>query len=287
MSASRTSVDHRAPDIFTVDVEEWFHANYDDVVTGADRSDDRVEVQTEALLHLLQGAGGGSATFFVLAETARAHPDMVRSIAAHGHEVASHNLTHDRIDRMDADEFGRQCRESKALLEDISQQAVIGFRAPSWSVNAKTTPWFWDVLGDAGYLYSSSVFPFQNFLYGDREAPRVPNKRDGIWEIPPSTAVILGRRVPFSGGFYLRVCPSLVMAAFARHLHRAGEPVMYYIHPREMDPTQPRLELNFTNRIIHYAGLRGTPRKLKRILDRAPVSSIASGQLPHLEAGPS
>ncbi len=271
------------PGIFTVDVEEWFHANYEDAPAHEGLTDDRVEAQTELLLELLEDAGHSSATFFVLGETARSHPRIVETIVAHGHEIASHSLTHDRIDRMEAAEFRRQCRESKALLEEIAQQAVLGFRAPSWSVSAASTPWLWGELEEAGYRYSSSVFPFGNFLYGDSNAPRVPNRQGGIWEIPPSTVVVLGRRIPFSGGFYLRACPSWLITAFAKRLDKAGESVMYYIHPRELDPDQPRLELSMTNRIIHYTGLRGTRAKLRRVLERVPTASIAKGQLPLLE----
>lgn len=270
--------------IFTVDLEEWFHANYDDVPAGQDLRDDRVEPQTEMLLELLREAGNSSATFFVLGETARAHPRIVQTVAAEGHEIASHSLTHDRIDRMQDTDFRKQCRESKAVLEDIGQTEVVGFRAPSWSVSASATPWLWEELHQAGYRYSSSVFPFANFLYGDSNAPRVANQRDGVWEIPPSTALLLGRRVPFSGGFYLRACPSWMITALAKQVEHSGEPVMYYIHPRELDPEQPRLELSLTNRIIHYTGLRGTRAKLRRILSRSPVQSIAAGQLPLLDA---
>jgi polysaccharide deacetylase family protein (PEP-CTERM system associated) len=273
------------PSIFTVDVEEWFHANYDDVPSDQGLVDDRVETQTELLLKMLSDAGGGSATFFVLGETARSHPGIVEAIASNGHEVASHSLTHDRVDRMQPTEFRRQCRESKALLEDIAQSEVIGYRAPSWSVSSTSTPWLWDELHAAGYRYSSSVFPFGTFLYGDSRAPRVPNRQGEVWEIPPSTAVLLGRRLPFSGGFYLRICPSWLITALARQLEKSGDSVMYYIHPRELDPDQPRLALSLTNRIIHYTGLRTSRSKLRRVLSRSPVNSIASGQLPLLEAG--
>jgi polysaccharide deacetylase family protein (PEP-CTERM system associated) len=274
-----------APSVFTVDVEEWFHANYDDVAPSAGLTDERVEAQTEFLLQLLEESGHNLATFFILGETARAHPRIVQSIAGQGHEIASHSLSHDRIDRMEPEEFRVQCRESKQLLEDIGQTEVVGFRAPSWSVSSASTPWLWEELHAAGYRYSSSVFPFGNFLYGDSRAPRVPNRQGDVWEIPPSTVVLMGRRVPFSGGFYLRACPSWLITALARKLDRAGEPVMYYIHPRELDPDQPRLDLNLTNRIIHYTGLRGTRTKLRRVLSRSPVTSIAAGQLPLLEAG--
>jgi polysaccharide deacetylase family protein (PEP-CTERM system associated) len=273
------------PTIFTVDVEEWFHANYDDQPIEPGLTDDRVEAQTECLLDLLEGAGDSTATFFVLGDTARSHPRIVEQIAGRGHEIASHNLSHDRIDRMEIGEFRRQCRESKALLEDLAQREVLGFRAPSWSVGSGSTPWLWDELHAAGYRYSSSVFPFGTFLYGDSRAPRVANRQGGIWEIPPSTAVVMGRRIPFSGGFYLRVCPSWLIAALAGRLYEAGESVMYYIHPRELDAEQPRLRLSPTNRVIHYTGLRGTRAKLQRVLSRTPVASIAAGQLPRLEAG--
>jgi polysaccharide deacetylase family protein (PEP-CTERM system associated) len=249
--------------VFTVDVEEWYHANY----SGAPSivaSDESVVAQTRRLLEIL-AENEAKGTFFVLGETAARHRGLIAEIADAGHEVACHSFTHDLVSAMAREEFADQARRAKGLLEEITGREIVGFRAPSWSVGA-STPWFWEELAVAGFRYSSSLFPFTTFLYGDSEAPRFANQRAGIWEIPPTTASVFGRRVPFSGGFYLRVFPAAVIGHLARRVGRERASVNYYVHPREIDPSSPRLELGMVHRAIHYYGLKGVPGKLRRIL---------------------
>lgn len=250
--------------VFTVDLEEWYHANYAGAPTVPSRGDDRVVNETRRLLRLLDAADV-RATFFVLGETAEAQPTLIADVAAAGHEIASHSYTHDLVYEMTREEFTRQAERSKALLESVANVPVVGFRAPSWSVDHRT-PWVWDVLGELGYRYSSSLFPFRTFLYGDGDAPRFSHRRGSIWEIPPTTAKFGRRRVPFSGGFYLRSLPVGVIGVCARRVWAEGEAVMYYVHPREVDPDQPRLDLTRMQRLGHYYGLRRTEAKLARVL---------------------
>ncbi len=258
--------------VFTVDVEEWYHANYGGRPPQPSNLDDSVVHQCHRLLDLLSDTNT-IGTFFVLAETAKRYPGLVREFAGAGHEVASHNFTHDLIYDMTEQQFGEQARRSKELLEDIIGRLVVGFRAPSWSVGSRT-PWFWDELREAGYLYSSSVFPFRNFMYGDGSAPRFAHYRDGIWEIPASTARIFGRRVPFSGGFYLRSMPMPAITVLGRRVAREDQSVNYYIHPREVDPSAPRLELSSLNSLIHYYGIGRVLGKLRRILNASVFQTM-------------
>jgi polysaccharide deacetylase family protein (PEP-CTERM system associated) len=260
--------------IFSVDVEDWFHANYDDTPHPAGRHESLVVKDTESILSLLEETGN-SGTFFVLGEVAEKHPDLIRTIERAGNEVASHSFTHDRISAMTREEFREQARRSKETLETIIGGPVHGFRAPSWSVGPKT-PWFWEELHALGYRYSSSLFPIHTFMYGDREAPRFRHERSGLVEVPPSTAVIAGRRVAFSGGFYLRALPRVVVKGLQTRVNREGQQVVIYIHPREIDPGQPRLKLSLTHRLIHYWGIRGTRRKLQLLLSGGPYQSFAS-----------
>jgi polysaccharide deacetylase family protein (PEP-CTERM system associated) len=260
--------------IFSVDVEDWFHANYDDVPAPSAAYESRVVEETERILHMLAETGNHG-TFFTLGEVAEAHPDLIRTIARAGHEIASHSYSHDLVSTMTREEFREQARRSKETLEAISGGPVYGFRAPSWSVGP-TTPWFWEELHALGYRYSSSLFPIHTFLYGDRDAPRFRHERSELVEFPPSTAVIAGRRVAFSGGFYLRALPRVVVQRLQARVNREGQPVVIYIHPREVDPAQPRLKLGPTNRLIHYWGIRGAPRKLQRILSSGRYESFAN-----------
>jgi polysaccharide deacetylase family protein (PEP-CTERM system associated) len=257
---------------FTVDVEEWYHANYAGSPVAPSEPDHFVIGESQRLLELLATASV-RATFFVLGETGAKYPALIRQIALAGHEIASHGLTHDLVYEMDREAFRHQARQSKVLLEGIVDTSVVGFRAPSWSVGPMT-PWFWEELRDAGYLYSSSLFPFATPLYGDAQAPWFPHFRDGVLELPPTTARLFGRRLPFSGGFYLRALPALAISRFSRTVNGENEAVIYYIHPREIDPNQPRLHLSYLNRMIHYWGIRGTPRKLRLILSNSAFQTM-------------
>jgi polysaccharide deacetylase family protein (PEP-CTERM system associated) len=259
--------------LLSVDVEEWYHANYDDVPANYGRNQSRVLIETETLLGLLAQTNTSS-TFFILGEVAEAHPRLVQTIAKAGHEIASHSYCHDLVFQMTCEQFRDQARRSKAVLEDTSGQRVRGFRAPSWSVDSKRTPWFWRELKGAGYTYSSSLFPLKNFLYGEEGAPRFKHERDGLIEIPPSTAQILGKRIPFSGGFYLRALPWVLIKLATLFVNHEQQPVVFYVHPREIDRDQPRLPISRRNAFIHYIGISGTKRKLMHITGQKNCTSF-------------
>ncbi len=266
--------------IFTVDTEDWFHANYE----GTDFSDDlkessTVERNVDSYLEHLEGYGC-KATFFVLGTVAEQFPQMIRRIADCGHEIASHGYAHLLVYRQSPEEFREDVHKSKSLLEDISGRRVLGYRAPSWSV-VKESLWALDVLVQEGFLYDSSIFPTKNFLYGIPDAPRFANRpvvdgrEAGILEIPPSTFRAAGLNIPFSGGFYFRALPFFLIDWFTSSVNSSGEPAVFYLHPREIDPAQPRLELSLRDGFIHYCGINGCERKLLKLLKKHKTASIA------------
>ncbi len=167
------------------------------------------------------------------------------------------------------------------MLEDITGREVIGYRAPSWSIT-KDSLWALAILQEEGFRFDSSIFPFKNFLYGISGAPRFPylaskyNKAaESLIEVPPSTVHIPGLNIPFSGGFYFRAMPYLFIKQFTKHLNRTGEAVLFYLHPREIDPKQPRLNLKPRDALIHYYGIENCKKKLECLLNDFPCESIS------------
>lgn len=258
--------------ILTIDLEEWFHSNLLEELS-IDRKDpalQRVEANTERLLALL-GAHGAKATFFVLGWVADRYPSLVRRIREEGHELASHGYSHRIVYRMTPDEFAEDVARSVEAIRRAADVAPIGFRAPSWSVT-KETKWIYPILRAQEFMYDASVFPVKNFLYGIPDAPRFPYEVDAgdgrtMLEFPTTTLRVAGRNLPFSGGFYFRALPYAVIRAAYRNVNRAGRPVMFYLHPRDFDAKEPRVEgLNARDRLIHYYGVGGCFRKLERLL---------------------
>jgi polysaccharide deactylase family protein, PEP-CTERM locus subfamily len=256
--------------IFTVDLEEWFHANYeDDLFDNNKKYEVRVVENTENLLELLK-MSNSKATFFTLGYVAQKHPELVRKIYSLGHEIASHGMSHQLVYKQSQMEFREDIRQSKHLLEDLIGDRVIGYRAPSWSI-IEESKWAWKVLEEEGFLYDASVFPVKNFLYGMPNSKRFKYKIEyqgkmlNNLEVPSTTAKIFGKNIPFSGGAYFRLFPIQLIKYFEQSVNREEQPVIFYIHPREIDVNQPRLNLNFRDRIIHYYGIRSCYRKLEKL----------------------
>lgn len=268
---------------FTVDVEEHFQVSaFEGCVPRADwdRLESRVAGNVARLLDIL-AAAGARATFFVLGWIGERHPDVVRAIAAAGHEVASHGQDHRRVTEQTADEFRASVRRSKRTLEDISGTPVIGFRAPSFSI-VLGREWALDVLVEEGYRYDSSLFPVRRPGYGYAGGRREPHTlvRPGgeLLEFPPATLRRFGWTLPAAGGAYLRILPfALVRAAF-REAEREGVSTTFYVHPWEVDPAQPRFAVSSTARFRHYTGLDRTARRVERLLAEFAFTSIASSQ---------
>ena len=257
--------------ILTVDVEDWFHILETDVAPERARWDElesRVERNTERLLELFAETGA-SATFFVVGWVAWRHPELVRRIASAGHEIASHSFWHEVIRRHDLASFSADLRASKELLEDLCGQKVEGFRAAGNSITHSES-WAFDVLVENGFTYDASVCPGTSSHGGFPSAPRAPHQlrcRAGtLIEIPSSTIGLGSWRRPYAGGGYLRLFPyGLVKAGIALE-EGAGRPANLYVHPREIDPEQPRMPLPWKRRFKYYIGLRGLEAKLERLL---------------------
>ena len=268
--------------IFTIDTEDWFHANYEDGLFENNASVlSTVVDNTEVYLRHFAETGS-TATFFVLGFVAEQHPDLLRRISDAGHELASHGYAHQLVYKQTPDEFREDIRKSKILIEDAVGKPVLGYRAPSWSITEQSL-WALDILTQEGFRYDSSIFPFANYLYGISGAPRFPysTKRyapeSDLLEIPASTVKLFGMNFPFSGGFYFRVLPYWIIHNCGKQINREGHPIVFYLHPREIDPCQPRLKLNARDALIHYYGIRGCERKLLKALRAFPVCSIERG----------
>ena len=256
----------------TVDVEDYFQVQaLAGTVSRAawESMPRRVEANTERLLAAFERAGV-HATFFMLGWVAERHPALVRRIVAGGHELASHGHAHERVDLLGPAAFRADIGRTRRLLEDTGGVAVAGYRAPTFSLNA-ATPWAFAILAGEGYRYSSSVYPVRHDLYGMPGAPRFPYRPDGgaLWEIPMTTLRVLGHNLPCSGGGWFRVLPYAVFRLALRRFHQAhAVPGVFYIHPWEVDPAQPRLAVrNRLSRFRHYVNLSRTAGRLERLLD--------------------
>lgn len=257
----------------TVDVEDYFQVQaFADRVSRADWDGfpRRVEANVDRILTQFERAGT-RATFFTLGWIAERHPAMVRRIVAAGHELASHGWDHTRADSQSPDVFRADVRRARAVLQDIAGVPVIGYRAATFSIGARNL-WAFGILRDEGYRYSSSVNPIAHDLYGMPNAPRVPFQPDGdgFWEIPMTTVRAFGRNWPCSGGGYFRLLPStLYRRGLSRVNSLEGRPGIFYFHPWEIDPEQPRIAgAKWKSRLRHYTNLSRMAADIDRILDR-------------------
>lgn len=229
----------------------------------------RVEQNTARLLDVLAQAGC-KATFFTLGWIAERHPEVVKRIVAEGHELASHGYEHCRVDGQRPEQFREDIRKTKRILEDCSGQAVNGYRAATFSVGP-STGWAFPILEEEGYRYSSSVYPVKTDFHSFESAPRFPFRPAGtsrFWEFPITTVRAGGRNMPFGGGGYFRLLPYQI---FRLGLHRVqrqeAKPLVFYLHPWEVDPTQPRpANVSLKSRFRHYLNLSRTEGRLRRLL---------------------
>ncbi|HEV7913343.1 MAG TPA: XrtA system polysaccharide deacetylase [Albitalea sp.] len=254
----------------TVDVEDYFQVSA--LAPVIDRSSweqrpCRVERNVDRLLALFD-RHHVKATFFTLGWIAERYPHMVKQVVASGHELASHGYDHLRASEQSRSDFHSDVTRAKALLEDLGGHPVQGYRAPSFSIGAGN-PWAFDVLLEAGYRYSSSVYPVQHDHYGMPDAPRFPyDARPGLREIPITTARWLGRNLPAGGGGYFRLAPYGLSRWALRRVNTVDQrPAIFYFHPWEIDPEQPRVPgTNMKTRFRHYVNLARTESRLERLL---------------------
>jgi polysaccharide deacetylase family protein (PEP-CTERM system associated) len=266
--------------VFSVDVEEFFHAQ---ALAGAaprarwDSLPSRVEASTDRLLDLLarEGAHG---TFFVLGWVAARHPGMVRRIAEAGHEVASHGYWHERVWEMSVNGFRDDLRLSLRTLEDITGRAVLGFRAPNFSI-VPGTEWAFDIMLEEGLVYDSSLFPIRRPGSGypgcDPEPHLLVRPAGELLELPLTTTTFAGLRVPAAGGAWLRHLPfGLVQRAFDESTRR-NVPGMFYLHPWEVDEGQPVLPgLSGVTRLRHYGGVDRMFSRVERLVATHRFTSV-------------
>ena len=231
----------------------------------------RMEACTYWLLDELAGSGV-RATFFVLGMIAKSHPSLVRRMRDEGHEVASHGWDHRRVHHFKPESFREDVRKAKDALEQAAGAAVVGYRAPTFSV-MRQTAWAIDVLAEEGFVYDSSIFPVRHDRYGVPDAPRTPFRVCGheseLLELPPATLALGNFNLPVGGGGYFRLFPLGLLEASIRQLHRAEAGVaMFYFHPWEFDPCQPQLPLKRLSRWRTYVGIARSRPRLKKLMAR-------------------
>ena len=256
---------------FSIDVEDYFHVEA--LASAVDRRqwdglEYRAETNTRRVLEVL-AEENVRATFFILGWVARRSPGLVRDIHAAGHEVACHGLSHQRVYNQSPEVFAAETREAKEILEDAIGAPVKGYRAATYSVT-KDSMWALPILEELGFSYDSSIFPIRHDLYGIPDAPRFPYRPGPgpLVEVPITTVEFLGHRLPAGGGGYFRLLPYAVFRAALRRVNeRDGMPAVFYCHPWEIDPAQPRVRgLPLKSRFRHYTNLHVMESRLRRLL---------------------
>lgn len=255
----------------SVDIEDWFQVG---AFENSIRRDDweslpsRVERNSDAVIELF-GRTGAKGTFFTLGWVAERCPALIRRIVEAGHEVASHGWDHVRVFTMTPAQFREDLRRTRAVLEDLGGCRVVGYRAPSFSIDART-PWAHEILAEEGYTYSSSVAPVVHDHYGWPEAPRFafrPLPGADLIELPVTTARLAGRTIAAGGGGFFRLFPYAFSRWAIRQVNAEGRPGIFYFHPWEIDPGQPRVaHAPLRSRLRHYARLSAMEAKLARAI---------------------
>jgi polysaccharide deacetylase family protein (PEP-CTERM system associated) len=271
----------RVVNAMTVDVEDYFQASaFDRIVSRpswAER-ESRVVGNTRRLLEFF-AAHRVRGTFFILGWVAERYPALVREIAAGGHELASHGFDHQLIYTLTREQFRDDVRRAKAAIEDAGGCRVHGYRAPSFSI-VTASLWALDVLIEEGHSYDASVFPIHHDRYGIPGAPRLPHVIErgagAIIEVPASTVRLGAANLPIAGGGYFRLLPYAFTKWGISRVNAAGEPVVFYIHPWEIDPGQPRLPVSRLTALRHYSNLDDTLNRLERMVGDFAFDTIAA-----------
>ena len=259
--------------ILSVDVEEWFHPEALQHKFPAEiwsEQPSRVRSNVDKLLNLFE-VKKAKATFFILGWVAQENPAMIKDIVNAGHEIASHGSFHKMVTKMTPKEFEKDLSNSIKILEEISGQKVLGFRAPTFSV-IKQTFWAWEIMLRLGLVYDSSVYPIWHDRYGVPDAPRkmytaIEKDSQKLIEFPMSTMRIFKKNIPFGGGGYLRIFPKWFTEIGIKAINREGIPATVFVHPWEFDSDQPRLNLGKVQTLRHYYNIKNNINKLSRLLD--------------------
>jgi len=261
------------------DVEDWYMG----IEIGAERwgeFEKRLNVGLEYILSALEEKNV-KATFFVLGKCAEYHPGLIRNIAAAGHEIATHGLSHTKIYEMTPETFGAELKESISLIEDATGKKVIGHRAPYFSITEKSL-WAIDVLRKNGIRYDSSVYPGANYRYGIDGAPEHPYLLDkfDFPEFPVSVGRLRGKKFGL-GGAYFRILPYFLTKKGIREINAGGHPAVFYLHPWEFDPRHPRVEFPRKAHMTHYFNLKSTRKRFLKLLNDfsfAPMAHVLREQ---------
>lgn len=270
---SRAGVENLNPvNALSVDVEDYFQVSaFENSIRRQDwhQLEHRIGENMERVLRLF-AESELNATFFMLGWIAERYPDIVRQIVGQGHELACHGYEHQRVTELSRSEFEQDVTKSKSVLEDISGVTVRGYRAPSYSIG-ESNVWALEVLANAGFEYSSSIYPIRHDLYGFPGAPRFPfrDERTGLIEVPITTIKFLNRAIPAGGGGFFRFYPYVFSRWIIRRVNvLEHQPVVFYFHPWELDPGQPRQDgISLKSRFRHYLNLDKTEPRLRRLVN--------------------
>jgi polysaccharide deacetylase family protein (PEP-CTERM system associated) len=266
------TLEPRVANAMTIDVEDFFQVSAFDSHVRRDEwggFESRVIRNTERLLEIF-AAANVTGTFFVLGWVAERFPALVRQIAAAGHEIGSHGYSHRLVYQMTRDEFAEDVRRSRAAIESAGRVPVLGYRAPSFSITRQSL-WALDVLLEQGFVYDASIFPVRHDRYGIPDADRHPHAvrrpLGTIWEFPGSTVRVGGQNVPTAGGGYFRLLPYAWTRWGIQQLNvEERKPAIFYLHPWEIDPAQPRIKASRLSTFRHYQNLAKTEPRLRRLL---------------------
>jgi polysaccharide deacetylase family protein (PEP-CTERM system associated) len=277
----------RIVNAMTIDVEDYFHVSaFNGVVDRREWEsfESRVGANTDRLLQMFDEAGV-TATFFILGWVAERFPGLVRRIARQGHEIASHGYAHQLVYELTPEQFRADVARAKAVIEHASGQMVSGYRAPSFSIT-RDSLWALDILIEEGHLYDASIYPIHHDRYGIPDAPRhvhrVNRPAGSIWELPGSTIRRAGTNLPIGGGGYFRLLPYAWTRWGINQLNGVEQqPAIFYLHPWEIDPDQPRLRANALSEFRHYRNLNLTEERLRKLLSQfrfGPLNNLVYAQ---------
>jgi len=276
------------PNFLTFDIEEWHNANFSSLDLRLYKdSPSNLESNIDKIIDICAEYNVKS-TCFVLGKLAQNKPQIIKKLYNAGHEIASHSYNHKLIYNMTAEEFDEDTKRTCQILESLTGEKIVGFRAPSWSVNETNLEWFYDVLYSNGIEYSSSVYPAKTYMYGLPDFPAhihypiVNGKTKKVLEIPQSLISMFGKNIGFSGGFFLRIFPSWFINRTITQMNKQGNSVFVYLHPHEIDVNIPKVNLSKKESLIFYWNIRNTEKKIRKIINKqqnsfADIKSFVAG----------
>jgi polysaccharide deacetylase family protein (PEP-CTERM system associated) len=263
----------------TIDVEDWYHSITSIPFKDWHQYEDRVEVCTRKILEIFRNFQI-TATFFCLGYIAENNPKLIEAIQKDGHEIGTHGYAHQLVYNMTPDEFRKDLIASINILEQITGEKVVGYRAPYWTIT-KDSYWALDILAEEGLKYDASIYPIKTHIFGIPESPMHPyeisseqNQKLKLLEIPPTVVEYLGKRIPVAGGIFLRALPYAFVKSALRKVNSNQTTAVVYFHPPEIDPKKPKLKLPLRERLLHYYNLDTIESKIKKLLEDFSFSSI-------------